>query len=132
MRSRNLMGRTMLLLVVVLPLSGCMKDTRNCLDDNSCETAAPTESTRLIRFPFYYCHGASEDGASNSTTSNDGASNSPASNDTSWDCSQEAAAHKITTMPAKTDTEATKEATKEDADSEETADPEEADSEEAP
>ncbi len=122
MRSRNLMGCAMLLLVVVLPLSGCMKDTRNCLDDNSCETAAPTESTRLIRLPFYYCHGASEDGASE-----DGASKDGASNDSSWDCSQEAAPHKITTMPDKTDTEATKEA----ADSEETADPEEADSEEA-
>ena len=130
------MGRAMLLLVVVLPLSGCMKDTRNCLDDNSCETATPTESTRLIRLPFYYCHGASEDGASKDGTSKDGTSNdstsnSITSNDSSWDCSQEAAAHKITTMPDKTDTEATKEATKEDADSEETAEPEEADSEEA-
>ena len=105
------MGRAMLLLVAVLPLSGCMKDTRNCLDDNSCETAAPTESTRLIRLPFYYCHGASKDGTSKDGTSKDGASEDGASNDSSWDCSQEAAAHKITTMPDKTDTEATKEAT---------------------
>ena len=120
------MGRAMLLLVVVLPLSGCMKDTRNCLDDNSCETATSTESTRLIRFPFYYCHGTSKDGASEDGASKDGTSNSTASNDSSWDCSQEAAPHKITTMPDKTDTEATKEATKEDADSEKTADPEEA------
>ena len=110
------MGRAMLLLVAVLPLSGCMKDTRNCLDDNSCETAAPTESTRLIRFPFYYCHGTSKDGtskdgASEDGASKDGASKDGASNDSSWDCSQEATAHKITTMPDKTNTEATKEAT---------------------
>ena len=104
MRSRDYIWRGTLLVVllVVLPLSGCAKDTRSCLDDNSCETAAPTEATGAIRFPYYYCYDASQEDASSDATSD-------MPSDMTWDCSKEAAPHKIHTLPDKTGTEATEE-----------------------